>query len=280
MRAFLAVAAVALLVVAAVLVTPSCGPSNLSKAYAAYSAQVEPLLDREAPVWKKLAALLNEQSQGEDPNFKRFSEVLRSESAPFYAGFGASVEELEPGDPGLASAHAALVRFAKSRVELTRVLAENLDAVRIGDPESRMNVKDRALSSAIAAYGEAIHGEMSKADNRFTELVALESDYQTNCIEPLSGGKASADDLKDRIQKVMLPKIRSLRATKFADDEPSRRLNETLAAAEEYFAAVVEDLPLMEGAARLRRALSTLTVEGDDSLKAFRDEMKAVRNRM
>jgi hypothetical protein len=280
MRAFLAVLAFAGFVFAVLLAAPSCGPSHLSKAYGAYSAQVEPLLDREAPVWKKLASLLNEQSQGEDPNFKRFAEALRAESIPFYKEFAAAVDRIQPGDPDLATAHAALVKFAKSRAEFVRVLAENLETVRIGDPESKMNVKDAALTSAAAAYGESINGEMSKADNRFSELIALETAFQTTCIEPLADGKATADDARDRIAKEILPKIKSLRATKFLDDEPSRRLRAAIAAAEEFFDAVVEDLPRMEAAARLRRASSTLNTEGEDSMKAFRDEMKAIRGRM
>lgn len=280
MRALFAVPAALGVALAAVLAAPSCGRSNLSKAYDSYTAKVEPLLDREAPVWKKLATLLNEQSQGEEPDFKRFAEVLRAETLPFYAEFSASVEKVEPGDPGLAAAQAALVKFAKSRVEFTRVLADNIETVRVGDPESKMNVKDAELTSAVAAYGEIIKGDVASADNRFAELIALETDFQTSCIEPLAEGKATADDAKDRIATRILPKIKSLRATKFLDDEPSRRLRVAITAAEEFFAAVVEDLPRMEAAARLRRSSSALNTEGDDALKALRTEMKAVRGRM
>jgi hypothetical protein len=280
MRAFFAAAAAVGLVVAVVLAAPSCGRSELAKAHDAYNARVEPLLDRERPVWKKLASLLNEQSQGEEPDFKRFAEVLRRETLPFYAELDASVGKLEPGDPGLAAAHAALVKFAKSRLEFMRVLEQNLETVRVGDPESKMNVKDAALTSAVAAYGEAIKGDMATADNRFSELIALETDFQSSCIEPLAEGKATAGDVKERIATRILPKIKALRATKFLDDEPSRRLRVAITAAEEFFGAVVEDLPRMEAAARLRRASSALNTQGDDALKAFLDEMKAVRGRM
>jgi hypothetical protein len=213
-------------------------------------------------------------------NFKRFADVLRAESLPFYMQFSAAMERIEPSDPDLTAAHASLVKFAKSRAEFVRVLADNIDTVKIGDPDSKMNVKDAALTSAAAAYGESIHGEMSKADNRFSELIALETAFQTTCIEPLAEGKISADDAKERVAKQILPKIKSLRATKFLDDEPSRRLVAALAAAEEAFDAFVENMPLMEAAARLRRASTTLSTEGEDSMKAFRDEMKAIRGRM
>src|SRR5882724_9513482 len=106
MRASLAVLAFAAFVLAIVLAAPSCGPSGLSKAYGTYSDRVEPLLDREAPVWKKLASLLNEQSQGEEPDFKRFAQAPHTETLPFYEGFAASVEQIQPGDPELATAHA------------------------------------------------------------------------------------------------------------------------------------------------------------------------------
>ena len=280
MRALFAVPATLGLVVAAVLVAPSCGRSDLAKAYEAYDAGVEPLLDREAPVWKKLASLLNEQSQGEEPDFKRFAEVLRAETLPFYAGFDASVAKLEPGDPGLAAAQAALVKFANARLEFARVLAANLETVRVGDPGSKMNVKDAALSAAVVAYQESINGEMARADNRFGELIALESDFQASVMVPLSESKATADDAKERIATRILPKIKSLRATKFLDDEPSRRLRVAITAAEEFFNAVVEDLPRMEAAANLRRSSSALTAAGDAALKSFLDEMKAVRGRM
>jgi hypothetical protein len=281
MRQRFAVAALAVAAVVSVLLfAPSCGRSKLSIAHEAYNAKVEPLLDREQKVWAKLATLLNEQSQGEEPDFNRFSQVLHDETLPFYADFAASVGKLEPGDPALEPAQSALQRFAKSRAEFARVLADNLDTVKVGDPESKMNAKDAALQSAVEAYGRAIQGDMAKADSRFSDLISLETQFQTACVEPIATGKTTADEGRELIAKKILPRVKALRATKFTEDEPSRLLRVALGAAEDFFEAVVAELPRLEAAARLRRSSSLLNKEGDDALKKFLEEMKLVRGRM
>lgn len=264
---------------AALVAAPSCGKSELAKAYESYTAKVEPLLDREAAVWKKLRDLVNEQGQDESPDLTRFADVLQRESVPFYDEFRTDVGKLEPGDPALAPAQEALAKFAKARADFVHEFADNLDALRVDGPSGKLAVTDRALTGAMGEYSKTLQGDLASGDTRFADLISLQTDFQTNVIEPLSEGRRTAEDGKERIETRILPKIRDIRATKFADDDSARLLRNAVAASEEFFLAVVPNLPRMEAGARLKRSSTALEKDANDALVKFRDEMKSVRGR-
>lgn len=270
----------AALALAAVLSLGSCGKSNLSKAYQAYEARVEPMLDREIPTWKRVATLLNEQSNEETANFERFETAVRTEGVPFYDEFMADVQGLDPAEPGLVAAHAELLAYAKARREFVHLIADSLDVLKKAETTRLRDQRDVALRSAMESYGATLASPTDPPDTRFSELIVMATDFQNSCLEPLSEGRISGADVKERLETKTLPRIRSLRSTKFGEDEPSRLLREALAAAEEFFKAIVDDLPRMEAGARLRKSTGKLVEEGDSRLKKFREALAAVRRQL
>ncbi len=270
----------AALALTAVLSIGSCGKSGLAKAYQAYEARVEPMLDRELPTWKRIATLLNEQSDEETANFERFAAAVRNEGLPFYDGFRADAEALDPAEPGLASAHAELVAYAKARYEFVHLIADSLDVLKKGETTRVRDLKDVALRVAMEAYGATLASPSDPPDTRFSELIVLATEFQSSCLEPLSEGRITGADVKERLESRVLPKIKALRATKFGEDEGSRLLREAIAAADEFFRAIIDDLPRMEAGARLRESTGRLVDEGDTRLKKFREALAAVRRQL
>lgn len=280
MRPLTSLAVVLAALLAAALVVPSCGKSGLAKSYQAYEARVEPMLDHEIPMWKRVATLLNEQADPDAADFERFATVVQGDALPFYERFRKDAEALDPAEPALVAAHAELLAYAKARQEFVQLLAGSLDVMRKGETTRVRDLKDVALRTAMESYGATLASPSDPPDTRFSELILIATDFQSSCLEPLSEGRVTGADVKERLESRTLPKLRSLRATKFGEDEPSRLLREALAAAEEFFKSVVDDLPRMEAGARLRGASAKLVEEGDERLKKFRESLAAVRRQL
>ena len=272
-----AVAAAALFVIG---VAQGCGPTPLSKSYAAYDGKAEVILDREAAVWRKLLTLLNEQAASETPDPERFRAVVVGESVPFYESMKADVAAAAPAQPELAAAHEKLVKYADRRAAFARLIADSLDVLRRGDPWHELDAKDGALQSAMADYAQRVQGRTVPPDQRFNIIQNAEKDFQRLCVEPLGNGRLTAAQMGEIVKTQIQPKIREARATQFEDDEEGRSIRAALAAADEFFDAVQKSAELMETSAKLKRDTEALAREGDELVGKFRDEMKAVRGRM
>ena len=141
--------AAASVVCLAALTTPSCGKSDLTKAYEAYDASVAPLLDRDKPVWTKTVALFNEQLSEETANRERFADCLSNEAAPFYAELAAKLPSLAPADPALVAAHESLVKYAASRAAFVRYLKENLDVLNPAASTEALSHRQNVAQAAV-----------------------------------------------------------------------------------------------------------------------------------
>jgi hypothetical protein len=275
----LLVAGSAALAVAAALAAPGCGPSAAAKAYAAYEAKAEPLLDREIVAWKKLVTLIGEQSSGDAADAKRLEEVVRTESAPFYAGFLGQAKALAPGDPSLDRAQAAFVRYAEARQEFVEAVLDGLEAMALGDPSGRLTSADGMLQSTVTEYATLMETKGVPPDSRFAELIAAQTEFQQKGLEPLVEGRGTVADIEQRLRARILPRLRELRGEKYAEDAEGKALKAAVFATAAFFEAVVEELPRMGASAEFKLRTETLAREGDEALKRFRDEMAAARRK-
>jgi hypothetical protein len=270
-------AACALLAIAAV---EGCGPSQLSKDYAAYDTRVEAILERELAVWKKLEAVLNEQAQAENPDAERFRAVVTGESVPFYDEMKRDVAAAAPAQTALGTAHETLVKYADRRATFAHLLAGNLDVLSHGDPWQSLVGKDNALQSAMNEYAQLVQGKPESQDQRFSLVQTALKDFQRLCVEPLGAGRLTAAQMAEIVKSQIQPKIREARGTQFEDDDQGRAVRAALVTADEFFDAVQQSAALMESSARLKRDTEALAKECDDLFLKFREEMKAVRGRM
>jgi hypothetical protein len=253
--------------------------SDLAKAYAPYNAAVEKLLDAETATGKRLEELLRSQYEDE-PDYPRYAEFVKGTAAPFYERFVAQVKDLAPGDPGLAAAQTQLLKFAQARADFARVLAANLDALRHSETTRALTEKVNAAENAKAAYADTLHGPAESPDTRFAELAELAKDFQATCFEPMARGKATGKDVEEHVRSRILPRVKKMRESKFEDDESSQRLRDAVAATQEFYEAVIADLPAMEARARLKSASETADQAAGDALKKFKEEIAAVRRLM
>jgi hypothetical protein len=270
-------AALALL---AAVVAQGCGPSQLSKDYAAYDARAEKIIEREMAAWQRLLALLNEQTQSaEPPPADRFRQAAK-DAVPFYEAIQRDVAAAAPAQADLAAPHETLVKFADRRAAFARRVAEGVELLGHGDPWRDLDAKDAKLQAAKVDYVERVQDRLESADQRFFVLQNASRDFQRLCVEPLGEGRLTAAQMSEIVRTRIQPKIREARASKFEDDEESRSLRAAVIAADEYFDAAQQASPVMEAQTRLMHDILSLTKESDELYMKFRDEMKAVRGRM
>lgn len=274
--AVLLVAAVA----AALLCAPSCGKSPLSNAYDSYKAKIEkPLLDRDIPLWKKVAELFNEQRDPSTSNPQKFEDCLRKEAVPFYDEFAAQVHAITPDDPGLAEAHEALTKYADARASFVHYLTDNLEVLRPDASAEALDQRTDAANAAVEEYEKLTEGPTAVQDPRFIELRAVKDDF-TRFMGQFAQGKSTQQDLQDSIRKNILPRVQKLRSGKFADDATGRALSEAIGTWEDFFAAMAANLPYINRNARFGDDVMRRTKEADELYQRFRDAMAAVRRRM
>ncbi len=260
-----------------VLSVASCfRESDLSKAYRPYNAKVEKLLDSEAETGKRLEQLLRSQYEP-DADSERYADFVTKTAVPFYDGLLASVKDLAPGDPGLAAAQGELLKFAQARADFAHVLAANLDALRLTDTTRKLTDKIGAAERSKSAYGDTLVGPAASPDPRFAELSELAKDFQAACFEPMSRGKATAKDVEAHLRSLILPRVKKIRESKFEDDESSQRLRDAVAATQEFYEAVIPDLPAMEARARLKNATESADAAAADAMKKFKEALDVVR---
>jgi hypothetical protein len=271
--------AVAVLVVV-VLLAPSCfGPSDLAKAYDAYNAKVEKLLDAENATGRMLEQLFKSQYDEQAPDFQRYADYVEKTAVPFYDDLVAKTKALAPVHDGLKATQDELVKYVQFRAEFAHVLAANFDALKFSDTTRTLQAKEVAADATKEAYGATLKGPAAMPDGRFSELDALAKDFQSSCLLPMSSGQKSARDVADHVRREILPKVAKLRATPFDDDESSRRLRDAIAASEEFYSALIADLKPMEARARLSRAAEESSQAAADALKKFKQEIEQVRRR-
>lgn len=264
----------------AVVVAPGCGPSQLSKDYAAYDQKAEAILEREKAVLTKLLALYNDQSHSETPDPKLFKSVVTGESVPFYDAMKGEVAAAAPSQPGLASPQETLVKYAERRAALAHAIADGVDVLVGSDPWHEVDAKDTALASAMSDYAQRVQGRAAPPDQRFSLIQNSERDFQRLCVEPMRDGRLTAEQMGEVVKTQIQSKIREARSSQFDDDDEGRALRASLVAADEYFDAVQRATVLMESLARRNHDIQALVKEGDDLYKKFMDEMKHVRDRM
>jgi hypothetical protein len=280
-KSILAAGLAAAALVAVALLLPACfGKSDLARAYDPYDAKIEKLLDAESETGLKLEKLFKSQYEEESPDFQRYADYVEKTAVPFYDDLVAKTKALAPGHAGLAATQAELVKYMQFRAEFAHVLAANLDALKFSDTTRTLQTKEVAAERTKQLYGETIEGPAAMPDGRFTELDALAKDFQNSCLLPMSSGQKSARDVADHVRKEIIPKVATLRATKFEDDESSRRLRDAIAAAEEFYTALIDDLKPMEARARLSRAAEESTQAAADALKKFKTELADVRRKL
>jgi len=266
--------------VALVLLSGGCGKSKLAKAYGPYNAQVEKLLDAEYKTGKSLEDLFRGQYEENAPDFQRYADFLTGTALPFYDRFVADATAIVPGDPGLEPAQKAFVQYATARQEFARVLAANLDALRLPDSTRHLKSKIDAAETTKSAYADTLKGDAATPDPRFTVLSALAKDFQSKCLEPMARGETTHKDVGDYVRKQILPEIAKLRESKYDDDEPGRRLRDAVAAAQEFYVAIIEDVKPMESRARLARASEEAAHAADEAMKKLKEELATVRRKM
>jgi len=277
LAAGLAVAAVA----AAWLFTPSCvGKSDLAKAYEPYIAKVEKLLDADTETGKRLEKLFKSQYDDDAPDFQRYAEYVEKTAVPFYDGLVASVKALAPAHKDLDATQAELGKYVQFRAEFAHVLAANLEAVKFPDSTKTLRAKEIAADNTKQGYGATLTTPEAMPDGRFSELKAVAEDFQATCLMPMSAGQKSARDVEDYVRKNIVPRVAKLRATTFGDDEPSRRLRDAVAAAAEFYDALLEDLKPMEARARLSRAAEESSRAAAEARKKFSEALADVRRRL
>jgi hypothetical protein len=275
---FLAAASAAASLVAVALLAPSCfGPSDLAKAYEPYNAKVEKLLDAESETGRRLEKLFKSQYDDETPDFQRYADYVEKTAVPFYDDLVAKTKALEPVHAGLAATQAELVKYVQFRAEFAHVLASSLDALKFSDTTRTLQAKEVAAERTKQLYVDTLKGPAASPEGRFSELDALAKDFQNSCLLPMSSGQKSARDVADYVRKNIVPQVAKLRATNFDDDESSRRLRDAVAASEEFYAALLEDLKPMEARARLSRAAEQSSQAAADALKKFKEALAEVR---
>jgi len=270
-------AAIALLAVGA---APGCGPSQLSKDYAAYDAKAEEILKREGATWRRLAGLLKDQLAAESPDSTGFESAVRGECVPFYDKLKEEVAAAAPANENLAAAQAALAKFAAKRAEFAHVVGAGIDLYGSGDPARRLDKKDAAFREAISDYSERIRGRVAPPDQRFSVVQTARSDLERLCFKPLAEGRLTSDQMREIVKTKIQPRVREARNSKFEDDDESRAVRAAVVATDEFLDAVQQEVGRIEASDRLSRDTESLAKEGDESLKKFIEEMKAVRGRM
>ena len=264
----------------AVGVAQGCGPSQLSKDFAAYDTRAEKIIERELVAWKRLLDLLNEQTQSaEPPPADRFLQAAR-DAVPFYESIQRDVAAAAPTEPELKAPHETLVAFADRRAKFAKVLEGGVELLTHGEAWRELESKDAKLTVAMQDYAEHVQGRVESADQRFFVIQNALKDYQRLCLDQIAEGRITAPQASELIKTRIQPKIREARASKFEDDEEGRALRAAVIAADEYFDVAQKTTPAMEAKAHLMHDVLSLTKESDELFVKFRDEMKAVRGRM
>jgi len=277
--ASLVTSACAALALLAIAVAPGCGPSQLSKQYAAYDARADAILERQKPVWQRLMDVMVEQHGEEAPDIERCRTVF-GEAAPFYEALKGEVAAAAPAQPELATAHELLLKFADRRAAFARVVAGGVDILFQGDPWRDLDAKDAALRSAMLDYAQRIQGRLAPPDPRYHVIENALKDFQRLCVEPLGNGRLTADQVSEIVKTRIQPKVREARASQFEDDEEGRSIRAAVFAADAFLDAMPQSAALMESRARMSAEVESLGRESEELYTKFKDEMKAVRGRM
>lgn len=258
--------------------SPGCGPSDAAKAYSAYEAKAEPLLDREIAVWKKLAEAIEAQTSGEAEDADRLASIVRGETVPFYTAMREQAAAAAPAHASLEQAHAILVQYVDKRLAFARAIVDGLGTLTAVEPA--LDARNAELERAVSEYAEIVGRAGRPPDSRFNEVMNAQKDFAEQALMPLVEGRATAKDVEERIRSRTLARLKALRNETYADDAEGKALKAAVFAAADFFDAVVGALPRFETSARLKRQTEGLAKEGDDLLRRFREELKAVRQRL
>ena len=260
------------------LAAASCGPTALQKAYPVYDEAAEQVLDRDIPLWTRTEELFNDQLREQTANVQRLEDHLTKLAAPTYDKLLAQAKELRPGDPALDAAQAALVKYLEARVSFVRYLAQNLEVFRPGASAEALSMRQAEAGLRVDAYQDALKGAVP--DNRFGELQAIEREYAERVMKPFTEGRMTEDEVQDYVRKRILVRVQALKNGKFGDDTPSQYLHKAIVAAEDFYTAFADNLPLLDRNARFGAEVQRRRKEAEDLYKAFREEMASVRRRM
>lgn len=276
----LVTSACAALALVAIGVAQGCGPTQLSKDYGAYDAKTEAILTREFAMWVKFAGLLKDQLAAETPESTGFETAVRGECVPFYDKLKDEIAGIAPANEGLATAQAALAKFAAKRAEYAHVVQAGLDLYGSGDPARRLDKKDAAFHEAIFDYSQRIRDRVQPPDQRFSVVQTARTDLERLCFEPLKEGRLTVDQVREVVRTKIQPQVREARNSKFEDDDEGRSVRAAVIATDEFLDAVQQEFGRIEASARLSRDTELLAKEGDEFRQKFKDEMKIARGKM
>jgi hypothetical protein len=264
---------------AVALTSPGCGPSALQKAYTKYDSAAQNLLDPEINLWKRLQTAFNEQLKEQTADPAKFEQLIDHEVVAFYDAFATNVKALTPGDPGLAAAHDAFVRYATCRMEFAHYIQQNLDVFSPAASTSELSRKSDAAGAAATDYQAAVSGPTDVIDSRFTELAGLEKVFREDVMKPFAEGKMAEDDVQTMVRTRILPKVKELRSGAFSDDQPGKLLARAISTAEEFYTAMADNLPLISRNTRFGAEVGRRIKECDAQYDKFIAEMKAARRK-
>jgi hypothetical protein len=268
-RAFAAL--VVLLACAVGSALPGCGPSELRVALDAYRTRVRPLLEKEDAVWRRISDLLQELD--DDPRGPRYFAYLERTAAPFYATLRSALDEAAPPPGPLADAHRDLLAFADLRKEFLRIEGDRRFLLE-KDVSRALREADIRAGAAFAEYETAVGNDVP--DPRYGELRMVVAHLADRVLPPLYDGSGDVEAATAEIRKSVLPKLRELRDSRYADDPGSKALRLAVVLTEERWQLGVESLPDQMALTRASLRVKAAVDEADAALRRWRDRLDAI----
>jgi hypothetical protein len=240
----------------------SCGDDALRSAVDAYRTRVEPYLVRDDQVWTTVEDLARDI--GADPKGPRYFPYLESSAAPFYDEMRTALAAMAPAAEPLAAPHADLRRYADLRREFVRMEFERRKL--LADPVVS-SADEARIQAGIAEteYVEALRDELP--DSRFAELGSLRDEVLLRMLPDLRAGRRDVGGAVEQIRRHVLPKLRSLRDARYAEDARSQALRRAVALADDAMRAFVDALPAHVALARATDAASANAREAEEARK-------------
>ncbi len=271
-----------LLLITAVLTASSitgCGGSGLGAAYNAYKKQVEPALEKEATLWKRLVKLV--PAEADDAALKRYYEYLDSTALPFYAQLREDLAALESGHLELEASHTELVSFVEARLEFVH------SEIRARAMNERARSRDGGLLALFEQEGVA-NSETAEylrlvadtaPDAKLGELNQIVEGFRRKWFEPMQRGEKDPDAVQRRLRTHVLPRIAELRQKRYGDDAASRQLKEVVAAWEVWHSLFAESCTLYSDVIHAKTGSEAAVHRSEQHLADFRAHLKTVREK-
>jgi hypothetical protein len=234
-----------------------------------YEDQVRPLMDKEAAVFNRIAALLA------DDQTRLYFTFLEEEALPFYERFDRDVRAIQPGHEAIEPVHGKLESFAGAGREFVTLALSTQDLPKHLRRVEKVNDAEGYGNLANAEYQTAL-GNLPP-DARFTQVTEITDQFARGYMRRMALGEIPPQDVADRLRDHVLPRLEELRGTKFLDDDTSQALKKVVAACQAYHRAIQENFDSVVAAFTSRRKSQAAVNRREQARRAFQQAFREAR---